>query len=63
LCVPYIGGNEWKYVKEYLDAGWVSSAGAFVERFEREFAAAVGASSGPRAAWCGSIRAGRKSGC
>jgi perosamine synthetase len=44
LCVPNIGGNEWKYVKECLDAGWVSSAGAFVERFEREFAAAVGAS-------------------
>lgn len=43
LCVPNIGGNEWKYVKECLDSGWVSSAGAFVERFEREFAAAVGA--------------------
>lgn len=43
LCVPNIGGNEWKYVRECLDSGWVSSAGAFVERFEREFAAAVDA--------------------
>jgi perosamine synthetase len=40
--VPFLGGNEWKYVKECLDTNWVSSAGAFVERFEREMAAYVG---------------------
>ena len=33
LCVPSIRGNEWKYVKECLDTGWVSSAGPFVEAF------------------------------
>ncbi|NLU08565.1 MAG: LegC family aminotransferase [Clostridiales bacterium] len=38
LCVPKIKGNEWKYVKECLDTNWVSSAGAFVDRFEDEFA-------------------------
>jgi perosamine synthetase len=38
LCVPEIGGNEWRYVRECLDTGWVSSAGAFVDRFEREVA-------------------------
>ncbi len=43
LCVPEIGGNEWAYVKECLDTGWVSSVGAFVERFERAVADAVGA--------------------
>jgi perosamine synthetase len=43
LTVPNIGGDEWKYVKECLDSGWVSSAGAFVDRFEGEFAEAVGA--------------------
>jgi perosamine synthetase len=43
-AVPYLGGNEWKYVKECLDTNWVSSAGAFVERFERELAAYVGVS-------------------
>lgn len=42
LCVPEIRGNEWKYVKECLDGNWVSSVGAFVERFERNVAAAVG---------------------
>ena len=42
LSVPAIGGNEWKYVKECLDTGWVSSVGAFVDRFESELAAYVG---------------------
>lgn len=43
LSVPAIKGNEWKYVKECLDTGWVSSVGAFVERFERNIGAYVGA--------------------
>jgi perosamine synthetase len=43
LCVPEIRGNEWKYIKECLDTGWVSSVGSFVDRFERELAAYVGA--------------------
>ncbi len=43
LSVPVIKGNEWKYVKECLDTGWVSSVGAYVERFEREFCAYTGA--------------------
>jgi len=42
LCVPEIRGNEWKYIKECLDTGWVSSVGSFVDRFERELAAYVG---------------------
>lgn len=43
LCVPEIRGNEWKYIKECLDTGWVSSVGSFVNRFEQELAAIVGA--------------------
>ena len=35
LSVPELRGNEWAYLKECLDTGWVSSAGPFVERFER----------------------------
>ncbi len=34
LHEPLLAGNEWRYVKECLDSGWVSSAGEFVERFE-----------------------------
>ena len=44
LAEPEISGNEWKYVKECLDTGWVSSAGEFVHRFEAECAAYSGAS-------------------
>jgi len=46
LCVPEIGGNEWRYVKECLDANWVSSVGPFVDRFERAVADYVGSAYG-----------------
>ncbi|MCX7830267.1 MAG: LegC family aminotransferase [Acidobacteria bacterium] len=36
LCVPYLSGNEWKYIKECLDTNWVSSAGPYVDKFEKE---------------------------
>jgi perosamine synthetase len=42
-AVPHLAGNEWKYLKECLDTNWVSSAGPFVDRFEREVATYVGA--------------------
>ncbi len=34
LHEPVFDGNEWDYVKECLDTGWVSSVGKFVDRFE-----------------------------
>ena len=34
LHEPHFTGNEWTYVKECIDTGWVSTAGAYVERFE-----------------------------
>src|SRR5437879_1100499 len=43
LSIPSIHGNEWAYVKECLDTGWVSSVGPFVDRFETELARYVGA--------------------
>lgn len=46
LSVPEIRGNEWNYVKECLDTGWVSSVGQFVERFERSVAEFVGSKFG-----------------
>lgn len=42
LHQPLFGGNEWPYVKECLDSGWVSSAGNYVNRFEQELAAYCG---------------------
>ncbi|SDX28603.1 LegC family aminotransferase [Paenibacillus sp. CF384] len=38
LHEPEFSGNEWLYVKECLDTGWVSSAGRFVDRLEGELA-------------------------
>jgi len=43
LHEPRFVGNEKKYLNECIDSTFVSSVGAFVDRFEREFAAYVGA--------------------
>ena len=32
---PVLNGNESKYLSECIKTGWISSEGAFVERFER----------------------------
>lgn len=42
VSAPDLAGNELAYVAEAVQGGWVSSAGGFVDRFEREFAAACG---------------------
>src|SRR3990172_12295183 len=42
LHEPQFGGNDWNYVKECLDTGWVSSAGKFVERFEDQLSEYTG---------------------
>ena len=43
LHEPEFAGAEWRYVKDCLDTGWVSSAGAYVDRFERQLAELTGA--------------------
>ena len=43
LSVPHLAGNEWTYIKDCLDTNWVSYVGPYVDRFERELAAKVGA--------------------
>lgn len=35
LHEPCFNGNEWKYVKDCIDTGWVSSVGKYVDQFER----------------------------
>lgn len=42
LSAPHLGGNEWQYIKDCLDTGWVSSVGAYVTRFENDLAQAAG---------------------
>ncbi len=43
LSIPVITGNEWKYVKECLDTGWVSSKGKYVDLFEERVCEYTGA--------------------
>lgn len=43
LSIPNISGNEWKYVKDCLDTGWISSAGEYVNEFEQQLADFTGA--------------------
>lgn len=38
IANPDLSGNEEKYVLEAIRSTWISSSGAFVDRFEREFA-------------------------
>jgi len=46
LSFPNIAGNEWKYVQDCLDTGWISSAGSYVTKFEQMVADFVGAKYG-----------------
>ena len=43
LSEPSFKGKEWTYVKECLDTEWVSSAGKYIELFEKKIAEYTGA--------------------
>jgi aminotransferase in exopolysaccharide biosynthesis len=43
LHEPVFRGREWDYVRDCIDTGWVSSAGAYVDRFEAMLAEVTGA--------------------
>ncbi|MBM4269844.1 MAG: DegT/DnrJ/EryC1/StrS family aminotransferase [Deltaproteobacteria bacterium] len=38
VCEPDLSGNEERYVLECVRTNWISSAGAFITRFEKRFA-------------------------
>ena len=42
LSTPSLIGNEWKYVKECIDTEWISSAGKYVNLFEKNIAEYTG---------------------
>jgi|TARA_B100001964_G_scaffold243056_1_gene319842 aminotransferase in exopolysaccharide biosynthesis len=42
LHEPLIAGNEWKYIKNCLDQGWVSSSGKYVDLFEKKISKYTG---------------------
>lgn len=43
LSMPNLNGNEWTYLKDCLDSTYVSSVGAYVNKFEEQMAAYTGA--------------------
>jgi len=43
LSVPFLNGNEMKYIKDCIDTEWVSSAGGYVDLFEEKIAKFTGA--------------------
>ena len=45
LSVPNLAGRELEYVTSAIKDGWVSTAGSFVGRFEKEIASYLGVSS------------------
>ena len=44
IARPKLSGNELAYVTDCIETGWISSAGQYVERFERSFASDVAGS-------------------
>lgn len=46
VCEPFLNGNELKYVTDALETGWISSAGKYVNEFEKQFAAYCGCKYG-----------------
>ena len=38
VCEPFLNGNEEKYVMDAVSTGWISSSGAYVDKFEKAFA-------------------------
>jgi len=43
---PLLPGRELEYVTDCIETGWISSAGKYIERFEREWAAYCGRKHG-----------------
>jgi len=46
VAAPLLGDKELEYVADCIRSGWISSAGEYVRRFEREFAAYCGVNYG-----------------
>jgi aminotransferase in exopolysaccharide biosynthesis len=46
LSFPELRGNEWKYVQDCLNTGWISSGGSYVTQFEEMVAEYAGAKYG-----------------
>ncbi len=46
VCEPLLDGNEIKYITDAVSSGWISSAGSYIEKFEKAFAEYCGVKYG-----------------
>jgi len=46
VCEPLLGGNELKYITDAVSTGWISSSGAYLQKFEKAFAEYCGVQFG-----------------
>ncbi|XME04342.1 aminotransferase class I/II-fold pyridoxal phosphate-dependent enzyme [Lachnospiraceae bacterium C1.1] len=46
VAEPYLNGNEYRYLTDVLTSTWISSKGAYIDRFEKQFADYVGCQYG-----------------
>lgn len=46
VCKPWLPGKEKEYVNDALDTNWISSAGKYIEKFEKEFSKFCGVEYG-----------------
>lgn len=44
--IPVLNGNEKKYLMDCIDTGWISSSGAYIEKFETKMAEYIGVKHG-----------------
>ena len=46
VAEPRLDGNEFKYLKDCVKSGWISSIGEYITRFEKEFSDYIGTKYG-----------------
>lgn len=46
VAEPRLDGNEFKYVKDCVKSGWISSIGEYIKQFEDEFSGYIGTKHG-----------------
>ena len=42
VCEPFLTGLEVEYANDAIQSGWISSQGAYIDRFEHAFADYIG---------------------
>ena len=46
VCVPWLPGNEKKYLIDAIESNWISSSGKYIEKFEDSFSNYIGTKYG-----------------